>query len=53
MCDKKEVKMAVGEDMYDKLAHTAKGFIEATNAATPRDNSKSGNIYQTSTTNTF
>ncbi|KAK4504548.1 hypothetical protein PRZ48_005464 [Zasmidium cellare] len=30
--------MAISEDMYDKLAATAKGFIEATNAATPRDN---------------
>lgn len=30
--------MAISDDMYDKLAATAKGFIEATNAATPRDN---------------
>lgn len=30
--------MTMGIDLYDKLAATAKGFIEATNAATPRDN---------------
>lgn len=30
--------MAGGADLYDRLAATAKGFIESTNAATPRDN---------------
>lgn len=30
--------MAVTEDLYDRLAATARGFIEATNAKTPRDN---------------
>ncbi|EME83086.1 uncharacterized protein MYCFIDRAFT_196462 [Pseudocercospora fijiensis CIRAD86] len=30
--------MAVERDLYDRLAATAKGFIEAANAATPRDN---------------